>query len=292
MEMHQIRYFLAVCESKNFTKAAQLSFVSQPSLTQAIHRLEDEFGGALFSRGRQGAELTSLGRLIEANFRNMYETSLHIKEKAVRFQRLKKSPLRIGVMHSIGTQKLNPFLAKYQKEHPRVELELIVDPEKVLVEKWRNRELECIICPAPKQLDKGVSFQELYEEDYVIALNKNHPLSAKSDIALTDLQNEPYLDRLNCEMREALNEKLKSGGIELYAAYRSNREEWLIDMVREGIGLVIIPRYSVPKTTDILVKPLKTPKLLRTIGILKRQKDTLEKQPREFMKKLLNFFES
>ncbi len=72
MEMQQIRYFLAVCDKASFTRAARASYVSQPSLTQAIKKLEDELGGELFSRDRSGCRLTALGRLVEPSLREIY----------------------------------------------------------------------------------------------------------------------------------------------------------------------------------------------------------------------------
>ena len=73
MEMQQIRYFLAVCDQGSITHAAQLTYVSQPSLTQAIKKLEDEMGGVLFTRTRSGCQLTPLGRMVESKLRNIYK---------------------------------------------------------------------------------------------------------------------------------------------------------------------------------------------------------------------------
>ena len=127
MEMHQIRYFLAACEKLNFTQAAELSYVSQPSLTQAIKKLEKEFGGELFVRNHSGCRLTSLGCLVEPGLRKIYQAALTTKAEAIRFSQHKKTPLRVGLMSSIGAQRLSPFFGRYQHEHPTTELELIVD---------------------------------------------------------------------------------------------------------------------------------------------------------------------
>ena len=89
MEMHQIRYFLAVCDKRNFTQAAQSTFVSQPSLTQAIKKLEDELGGELFIRDRSGCVLTSLGCMVEPKLRHIYQDALNTKAEAIRFTKLK-----------------------------------------------------------------------------------------------------------------------------------------------------------------------------------------------------------
>ena len=92
MEMQQIRYFLAVCDQGSITHAAQLTYVSQPSLTQAIKKLEDEMGGALFTRTHSGCQLTPLCRVVEANLRKIYRELQATKAEAIRFTRLNTIP--------------------------------------------------------------------------------------------------------------------------------------------------------------------------------------------------------
>ena len=107
MEMQQIRYFLAVCDQGSITHAAQLTYVSQPSLTQAIKKLEDEMGGALFTRTHSGCELTPLGRMVETNLRKIYRDLQATKAEAIRFTRLNTIPFRIGLMTTIGAKRLS-----------------------------------------------------------------------------------------------------------------------------------------------------------------------------------------
>ena len=92
MEMQQIRYFLAVCDQGSITHAAQLTYVSQPSLTQAIKKLEDEMGGVLFTRTRSGCQLTPLGRMVESKLRKIYKELQATKAEAIRFTRLNTIP--------------------------------------------------------------------------------------------------------------------------------------------------------------------------------------------------------
>ena len=127
--MHQIRYFLAVCDHGSFTRAAQFSYISQPSLTQSIKKLEGELGGELFTRDRSGCLLTSLGRLVEPNFRKIFKETVATKADAIRFTQLNNIPLRIGLMATIGAQRLSPIFAHYQQEFPNIEFELIIDSE-------------------------------------------------------------------------------------------------------------------------------------------------------------------
>jgi DNA-binding transcriptional LysR family regulator len=98
MELHEIRYFLALSKTLNFTKAAEACHVSQPALTRAIQKMEDELGGLLFSRERSNTHLTQLGRLIEPHLAAVAAQAFEVKRTAVRFLKLEKASLAIGVM--------------------------------------------------------------------------------------------------------------------------------------------------------------------------------------------------
>lgn len=266
MEMQQIRYFLAVCDQGSITHAAQLTYVSQPSLTQAIKKLEDEMGGALFTRTRSGCELTPLGRMVEANLRKIYRDLQATKAEAIRFTRLNTVPLRIGLMTTIGAQRLSPCLAWYQQEYPNIELELIVDSEAELLKQLGSGLLDLVIS-APAHIPVA-PYQStlLYEERYVVAFSPSHRFNQLQKVDLKAIQSEPYLDRLNCELREDLKCICQNEEINLYAAYRSNSEEWILQMVKAGIGVALMPEYTLPKqATDISYRYLSEPEISRQV---------------------------
>jgi len=266
MEMQQIRYFLAVCDQGTITHAAQLTYISQPSLTQAIKKLEEEMGGALFTRTRSGCELTPLGRMVESKLRKIYKDLQATKAEAIRFTQLNTIPLRIGLMTTIGAQRLSPCLAWYQQEYPNIELELIVDSEANLLKQLDSGLLDLIIS-SPSQLP-GSPYQSilLYKERYVVAFSPTHRFNQLKKIDLKDIQSEPYLDRLNCELREELKCICQNQEINLYAFYRSNSEEWILQMVKAGTGVALIPEYTLPKqTTDISYRYLHEPEISRQV---------------------------
>jgi LysR family hydrogen peroxide-inducible transcriptional activator len=266
MEMHQIRYFLAVCDHGSFTRAAQFTYVAQPSLTQAIKKLEDELGGELFIRDRSGCLLTDLGRLVEPNLRKIFKDTLTTKADAIRFTRLNNIPLRVGLMTTIGAQRLSAFFARYQQEYPNIELELLVDSEPVLLKQLESELLDLVIS-APTQL-LGQPYQStlLYEERYVVAFSHAHRFNQLIKIDLKDIQSEPYLDRLNCELREKLRSLCQDREINLYAAYRSNNEEWILHMVRANIGVALMPEYTLPRNAeDVKSRYLADPEIRRQV---------------------------
>ena len=124
MEMHQVRYFLAVCKTLNFTRAAERCNVAQPSLTRAIQKLEEELGGPLFRRERNRTHLTELGRLMLPHLRALRDASMAASAEAEDYHKLEKAPLRLGIMCTIGPARLVNFLARLHREIPSLELQL------------------------------------------------------------------------------------------------------------------------------------------------------------------------
>nr|MBX2804428.1 LysR family transcriptional regulator [Hyphomicrobiales bacterium] len=138
MEMNQIRYFLAVCEHRNFTHAAQASNVSQPSLTAAIKKLEEELGGLLFLRDRAGCRLTALGELVRPRLANIDTETRQAKAEAIRYTRLERVPISVGVGETIGHKKISESVEIYRRRVPQADIELIVSDEEVLLNGMRE----------------------------------------------------------------------------------------------------------------------------------------------------------
>jgi len=266
MEFHQISYFLAVCDYGSFTRAAQYSYVSQPSLTHAIKKLEAELGGELFTRDRSGCLLTPLGRKIEPNLRKVFKEIAATKADAIRFTRLNTLPLRIGLMTTIGGRRLNDCFARYQQNNPSIEFELIVDNDLSLLEQLDSGVLDLIITPSELTLSPTYQSILLYKERYVVAFDKMHRFNHFERIELKEIQTATYLDRLNCELRENLKELCQDQEIDLYAAYRSNSEEWIVNLVRTGVGIALLPEYTIPASCgDIAWRYLVNPEISRDV---------------------------
>jgi DNA-binding transcriptional LysR family regulator len=145
MEMHQIRYFLAVSEYLNFRRAAEKCHVSAPALTRAIQKLEDEIGGKLFRRERNLTHLTDLGTLIRPHLKHILFEAEGAKNTAKGFLKLEHAPVKLGVMCTIGPIYFMGFLSDFQAKHPGVELTLIDGTAEKLNELLRNGWLDLAI---------------------------------------------------------------------------------------------------------------------------------------------------
>ncbi|MEO1246231.1 MAG: LysR family transcriptional regulator [Pseudomonadota bacterium] len=255
MEMNQIRYFLAVCEHRNFTHAARASCVSQPSLTAAIKKLEGELGGALFLRDRAGCRLTPLGALVKPHIEAAQHEALAAKAEAVRYNRLERVPISVGLGETIGQNAIASSVERYRLGFPEADIELIVDSQPSLLEGLREGRLDLAVTPGEVNHEL-YRVDPLYSEQYRAVLSTEHQLSEHHSVSLEALSRTNMLDRLNCEMRESLYETCAERGHNLYAAYRSNRVDWLLAMARKGSGVAILPESSIPDEPGLISLPI------------------------------------
>ena len=117
MEIHQVRYFLALCETLNFTRAAESCNVSQPALTRAVHKLEEELGGLLLRREHNLTHLTDFGRLVRPHLEQMMAQAEAAKSTAMHFLRMDSAPINLGVMCTVGPMRFMSFLAEFRAAH-------------------------------------------------------------------------------------------------------------------------------------------------------------------------------
>lgn len=244
MELHEIRYFLALSKTLNFTRAAEISNVSQPALTRAIQKMEDELGGLLFSRERNNTHLTELGRLLEPHLNEVLARTHEAKATATRFLRLDSAQLRLGVMCTIGPVRFVSFLSRFRADNPGVEITLVEAVPDRLCEMLQKGELDVALLAKPEGFALPLQPQPLYRERFVIACSAGHAFARKNVIRIADLDGEPYLARINCEYFDALRDVCYANGSRLAGSFRSEREDWILTMVAAGMGICFLPEYS------------------------------------------------
>ena len=267
MEMAQIKYVLAAAKALNFTKAAAQCNVSQPALTKAVKTMEAELGAPLFYREGKRVLLSDFGHRMLPHLQNILDEAQVARTLANDFRLLNKVPVRIGLLSTIGHTRLSRFLAKIQNEFEGIEVAVseasVADLKSVLDE----GEIDIAIMNAMDNLGDAFHVHDLYEERYVVVFAPGHRLGALNANKLRDLSGEPYVDRLACEMREMVTNVCVDMEVELYARFRSEREDWVQAMVLARIGFAFMPEYSVT-LPELLQRPLVEPALSRTISLV------------------------
>jgi DNA-binding transcriptional LysR family regulator len=267
MEMAQIRYALAAAKVLNFTKAAAECNVSQPALTKAIKTLEVDLGAALFHREGKRVLLSDFGHRMLPQLQHIFDETQVARTLADNFRLLNETPVRIGIMSSIGHMRLSRFLAQFQQDHDGVEVAVTEASVADLKTALDDGDIDIAVMNAMDNLGDSFHIQDLYDERYVVIFPPEHRLGALNAIKLSDLSGEPYVDRLACEMREMVGDVCKDKDVELYARFRSEREDWVQAMVLARIGFAFMPEYSVT-LPDLLQRPLVEPSVTRTISLV------------------------
>ena len=266
MEMHQIRYVLAVSRTLNFTKAANDCNASQPALSKAIKALEQELGAPLFHREGKQVLLSDFGRSMLPHLTKIAEEAEITQNLAENFRLLNKVPIKLGVLATVGPMRLSRFLASFQADFEGVEVAVHEGGLDEIVEKLAAGELDFAVINALEGSAERFNLLPLYEERYVVVFPPEHRLSAKNAVPLKELSGEPYVDRLSCEMREMVMEVCGQRGVELYAKFRSEREDWVQSMVMARIGFAFMPEYSVT-LPGLMQRPLVEPEVSRQIAL-------------------------
>jgi LysR family hydrogen peroxide-inducible transcriptional activator len=268
MEMHQIRYFLAVAEELNFTRAAEKCNVSQPSLTRAIKLLEDEFGGPLFNRERANTHLSELGRMVHPYLLQASEQTRSVKEMALGFTKLKRATLKLGVMCTIAPVQLVDLIGALQTRYEGIELELVDASARVLEERLCQGELEvAIYCLPGSEPDERLHYVPLFREQLMIVACPDHALARKNAVEVSDLDGQKYLNRVNCEFNGYAGPIWRERGVDFKTVYRSERDDWILAMVAMGLGFGFMPQHSI-NHPGVVSRPLVEPEFWREINLV------------------------
>ena len=267
MEMHQIRYFLAVCETLNFTRGAEQCNVTQPALTRAIQKLEEELGGLLFRRERSATHLTDLGNLMRPHLELVLNESAAARSTANSFLTLEKAPLNLGVMCTIGPMRFVEFLARFHQANPGVEIALQEGVAGRLRELLAEGKLDVAVMAQPEPLGERFDVKPLYGERFVVGFPPGHRFEGMNAVKLSDLAGESYLSRLNCEFRDHIRALREAQKISIRYAFRSEREDWIQVMAAAGMGFCILPEHS-PTIPGVVTRPIIEPEIVRDVSLV------------------------
>lgn len=267
MEMHQIRYFLAVAETLNFTKAADHCHVTQPALSRAIQQLEQEIGGLLLRRERGLSHLTDLGRLMRPYLEQILHQTEAAKETAKGFLTLEKAVVRLGVLNTIGPLRFTGFLGRFHHDQPGIQLEITEGTPARLVKLLEEGDLDIGIMAQPVSYPDRFDALALYTERFTVAFPPGHRFQALKAITPRDMHGVDYLRRLNCEYRAHIADRFDQCGTRINVVYQSEREDWVQTMIMAGLGVSSPPEFS-PVLPGLMTRPYAEPEIKREVSLV------------------------
>ncbi len=261
MTLTELKYIVAVARERHFGRAAESCFVSQPTLSVAIRKLEEELGVVLFERGGSEVGITPIGERIVAQAQKILEETAHLREIARQGHDPLSGPLRVGVIYTIGPYLLPQLMPILIERAPQMPLLLQENFTHRLLELLRQGELDCAIMALPLP-ETGLAVHPLYDEPFVVAVPKNHPWESRSAVSSTELKAETMLllgtghcfrDQVLEVCPELSRFSPSSEGIQ--RTFEGSSLETIRHMVAAGIGITVLPAASVsanPAPDDLL----------------------------------------
>jgi LysR family hydrogen peroxide-inducible transcriptional activator len=288
MELHQVKYFVSVAETLNFTRAAERSHVTQPALTRAIQRLEQELGATLLRRAGRSTHLTDFGRLLLPHFQRILAESQAMKSTAKGFLSLEKAAVSLGVMCTIGPLRAMKFLNMFCGSNPGVSLTVTEGQPERLTELLLAGTIDCAILAQPRAFDARLVSHQIYLEQFVVAFPIGHRFQDQSFVSPEDMSGESYLSRINCEFQDRLDEICRAHGTVLHEVHRSDREDWIQVMVASGVGVCFIPEFT-PTVPGVMTRPLREPEVMRQVSIVMVSRNDLSPAVERFSRAMTSY---
>ncbi len=253
MTLTELKYIVAVAREKHFGKGADACHVSQPTLSVAIKKLEEELQVKLFERNANEITVTPLGQEIVRQAQSVLEQADHIKNIAKRGKDPLAGSLRLGVIYTIGPYLLPDLVRQMIATLPQMPLMLQENFTVKLLEELRNGEIDCAILAEPFP-DTNLAIAPLYDEPFMTAVPSSHPLALRSSVTAEEIKNETMLllgnghcfrDQVLEVCPEFARFSSSSGGIQ--KSFEGSSLETIKHMVAAGMGITLVPRLSVPK---------------------------------------------
>ena len=253
MTLTELKYIVAVAREKHFGRAADACFVSQPTLSVAIKKLEEELDVKLFERSANEVAVTPLGEEIVRQAQGVLEQAAHIKEIAKRGKNPLAGPLKLGVIYTIAPYLLPELVRKVIQKSPEMPLMLQENFTVKLLEMLRTGEIDCAILAEPFP-DAGLATAALYDEPFMAAVPSTHPLAALASVTAQALKDETMLLLGNghCFRDHVLEvcpefARFSSNAAGMQKSFEGSSLETIKHMVAAGMGVTLVPRLSVPK---------------------------------------------
>lgn len=247
MTLTELRYIVAVARERHFGRAAEKCFVSQPTLSVAVRKLEEELGIPLFERGTGEVMITSLGKQIIEQAQRVLEEAAAIKEMARQGHNQLGSPLRIGAIHTVGPYLFPSLIPVLHERAPNMPLVVEENYTAGLTERLRRGELDAILIALPFE-ESGLVTQPLYEEPFVVVLSSSHPWTQRNEIRAQDLEQESVLllGAGHCFRDQVLQAcpgcnrtTISENGLQ--KTLEGSSLETIRHMVATGIGITVLP---------------------------------------------------
>jgi len=282
MNLRDLRYLVAVAEHRHFGRAAEACFVSQPTLSTQVKKLEDELGVVLIERTNRQVMLTPVGERIVAQAQRVLREVNQMVDIAQAYQDPFGGEFRLGIIPTVAPYLLPKILGPMRKAFPKLKTQLTEGQTQTITRMLRDGELDAVILALPAEED-NIEQVHLYKEPFYFAASKLHPKAGRKSVRLADLENEQVLllEDGHCLRDQALAICTNAHAVE-NTNFRATSIETLRQMVAANIGITLMPELAIsPKTGPVRYLPFEGAQPHRNIGLCWRSSSTREQLLKE-----------
>lgn len=271
MNLRSLEYLVALAEHRHFRKAAQACFVSQPTLSAQVRKLEDELGVDLVERNPGGVLLTPAGEEIVERARRILADADGIRQIGRLHNDPESGTLRLGIFPTLAAYVLPHVMPTIRERFPRLRLQLVEEKSDVLLRRLHDGRLDLALLATPNE-HHGLHEEFLFDEDFVVAVPHGHHLAHGAPVPTTALVDEHILllDEGHCLRDQALSVCHLAGADE-HDGFRATSLETLRQMVASGAGVTLLPRLAVsppvPESPDVDIVEIRAPRPSRRIAM-------------------------
>jgi LysR family hydrogen peroxide-inducible transcriptional activator len=287
MEFHQLRDFVAVAATGNFSQAAHRCRVAQPSLSKAVQRLEAEMGTKLFVRSKRGTVLTSAGEILYRHALNILNEVEQAKQEMAERNGLGRGTVRIGVLPTISPYFLPRVLAQFAQSYPALEVVVVEDRAVVLMHRIDVSELDVALVSLPIP-DNGFMQETLFTEELLLTVPSEHPLAIKEKIGLKDLEAERFI--LIKEVHgpgDQISKFCQQSDLHLQIVLENSQIETVQSLIMAGLGISLVPEMArISGRIPLVYRSLENPKPTRSVSVVWRKGHEQSRATKEFVNHL------
>jgi LysR family hydrogen peroxide-inducible transcriptional activator len=269
MELQQLRYLVAVADTRSFTRAARQCHVTQPTLSHQIKKLEEDIGEPLLQRFKKGAFLTPLGERIFTHAVSVLGTLERVREEASAFSQQVRGTLRLGVIPTVAPYLLPRLLRASRKQLPGLHFQITEDPTESLLAALRRGALDLAILSPPVTGD-DLMIHDLFADEFLLVLPPGHPLARVKSIRVRELKKFPMIlmNDAHCLRGQTLSFCHRSGFVP-NVFIQSSQLDTVLALVETGLGISFIPAIARPNARHrkIVFRSLPAEKLSRQISL-------------------------
>ena len=275
MEFKNIKAFIEVANHMSFTKAAEHSYLSQPSLSKAVKKLEEELNVLLFNRSTRQLSLTDAGEIVYKQGKQALSSLNELPSLLDELIGAASGDIKIGMPPLIGTLFFPKIARKFHEQYPNVNIELSELGAKVIEDLVEDGQIDAGIIVLPTD-DTIFNIHPFIEDEFVLFVHRDHSLADRGAVAISELKDEKLiLFSKSFTLHNYIINACKEAGFNPIISYESSQWDLIIELVASKLGITLLPKSIIEKQSNANIKmiPLQTPPLLWKLGIITK-KDT------------------